>query len=182
MCCSRTEPIRIKTAFLIVGVLLGLLVLAGLVLYFLGRSLPERHTARVSVVLPGARAKVWAIITDYQNMAAWWPAVKGVRLETRLNGEVWTWNKDSHDREIAYRTKEEQAPAKLVREIVADDLPFGGTWTFELTEDGGQTRLTLTEDGFIKPPLFRAIMQYFIGSNKTMKDFAANLAQRVAAK
>lgn len=125
---------------------------------------------------------MWAIITDYANMTAWWHAVKGIRMETRPNGEVWTWNKDSHGNEIAFRTKEEQAPAKLVREIMGDDLPFGGTWTFELTEEGGQTRLTVTENGFVKPPLFRAIMQYFIRSDKTLKDFAANLEKRVAAK
>ena len=171
-----------KITLLIVAALIGLLVLAGLVLYFLGRSLPERHTARVSVMLPAPRTKVWALITDYADMAAWWPAVKAVRLETRANGEVWAWNKDAHDREIAFRTKEEQAPVKLVREIMGDDLPFGGTWTMELAEEGGQTRLTVTEDGFVKPPLFRAIMQYFIGPEKTMKDFTTNLAQRVAAK
>lgn len=171
-----------KTVLLIVAGLVGLLLLAGLVLYFLGRALPERHTARVSVVLPADRAKVWAIITDYPGMAAWWPAVKGIRTQIHANGEVWTWNKDSHGNEIAFRTKEEQAPAKLVREIVGEDLPFGGTWTMELAEQGGQTRLTITEDGFVKPPFFRAMMQYVIGSDKTLKDFAANLEKKVAAK
>jgi len=171
-----------KTTLLIVAGLAGLLILAGLVLYFLGRALPERHTSRVSVVLPAARAKVWTIITDYVGMPTWWPAVKGVRVETRPGGEVWTWNKDSHGNEIAFRTKEEQAPARLVREIMGDDLPFGGKWTFELAEEGGQTRLTVTEDGFVKPPFFRAMMQYVIGADKNLKDFAANLEKRVAAK
>ena len=171
-----------KIALLIVAVLLGLLIITGLALYLLGRSLPERHTSRVSVVLPAARPAVWAVITDYGKMAEWWPAVKGIRLETRPNGETWTWNKDSHGREIAFRTKEEQAPARLVREIMGDDLPFGGTWTFALAEEGGQTRLTLTEDGFIKPPLFRVIAQYFIGLDRTLKDFTANLGKRVAVK
>ena len=171
-----------KIALLVIGALLGLVVLAGLVLYLIGRGLPEKHTSRLTVMLPVARPAVWAVITDYAKMPDWWPAVKGVRLETRPNGEVWTWNKDSHGSEIAFRTKEEQAPAKLVREIMGDDLPFGGTWTFELTEEGGQTRLTVTEDGFVKPPFFRAMMQYVIGSDKNLKDFAANLEKRVAAK
>ncbi len=171
-----------KTALLIFAALAGLLVLAGLVLYLVGRSLPERHTARVSVVLSAPRAKVWAIITDYANLPAWWPAVKAIRLETRPDGEVWTWNKDAHGQEIAFRTKEEQAPARLVREIRGDDLPFGGTWTFELAEEAGQTRLIIIEDGFIRPPLFRVIAQYFIGLDKTLKDFTANLAKRVTAK
>ena len=171
-----------KIALLIVSSLVGLFVLAGLVLYLIGRSLPEQHTSRVTVVLPAARPVVWAAITDYAKMPEWWPDVKGVRLETRPNGEVWAWNKDAHDREIAFRTKTETAPVKLVREIMGDDLPFGGTWTFELVDQGSSTQLTLTEDGFIKPPLFRAIAQYFIGLDRTMKGFATHLEKRLAIK
>lgn len=171
-----------KVVLLIIGSLLGLLVLAGLVLYLIGRSLPERHTSQITVVLPATRPALWAVITDYAKMPEWWPDVRGVRMETRPNGEVWTWNKDSHGQEIGFRTQSESAPARLVREIVGDDLPFGGTWTFELAEEGGHTRLTLTEDGFIKPPLFRAIAQYFIGLDKTMKSFTAHLEQRVSTK
>lgn len=169
-----------KIALLIIAVVLGLLILAGLVLYLLGRGLPEKHTSHLTVVLPAARPAVWAVITDYAAMPSWWPEVKGIRMETRPNGEVWTWNMDGHGQEIAFRTKEEQTPARLVREIVGDDLPFGGTWTFELAEEGGRTRLTLTEDGFIKPPLFRAIAQYFIGLDRTMKSFTAHLDKRLA--
>jgi uncharacterized protein YndB with AHSA1/START domain len=171
-----------KTALLICAGLLGLLVLAGLGLYLIGRSLPEHHTSRVSIVLPAARPAVWAVITDYARMPEWWPAVQGVRQETRPNGETWTWNKDAHGQEIAFRTKEEIAPGKLVREIMGEDLPFGGTWTFELTEEDGRTRLTLTEDGFIKPPFFRAVAQHFIGLDRTMQDFAAHLERRLAPK
>ena len=171
-----------KIALLVVISLVGLLVLAGLVLFFIGRSLPERHTTRLTVVLPAARPAVWAVITDYARMPEWWPAVKGVRAETRPNGEVWTWNKDAHGQEIAFRTKEELVPARLVREIMGDDLPFGGTWTFELADQGGGTQLTITEDGFIKPPLFRVIAQYFIGLDATLKSFSASLEKRIAAR
>jgi uncharacterized protein YndB with AHSA1/START domain len=170
-----------KTVLLIVAALIGLLLLAGLVLYLIGRSLPEHHTARVTVVLPAARPAVWAAINDFTKMPDWWPAVKSVRLETRPNGDVWAWNKDGHGQEIAFRTKEQAPPARLVREIMGDELPFGGTWTFELAEEGSGTRLTVTEDGFIKPPFFRAVAQYFIGLDATMKDFAANLEKRLAA-
>lgn len=167
---------------LIAGSIVALIVLAGLVLYIIGRSLPERHTAKISVVLPAFRPAVWAAITDYAGMPAWWPDVKGIRLETRPNGEVWTWNKDARGQEIAFRTKEESAPAHLVREIMGDGLPFGGTWTFDLAARGERTEMTITEDGFIKPPLFRAIAQYFIGLDRTMKSFATHLERRMAAR
>ncbi len=164
------------------GVGFALVILATLSLYVAGRSQPERHTSQISVLLPAARHDAWIVITDYARMAEWWPAVKKVRLETRPNGEVWTWNLDSQGQEIAFRTKEENAPSLLVREIVGDNLPFGGTWTFDLVEEGDHTRLTLTEDGVIRPPLFRAIARYFIGLDRTMKNFATSLEKRLTAQ
>src|SRR5882762_3556628 len=151
-----------KILLISLGVIVGLLVLAGLGIYLLGRAQPERHTAALSFTLPKPRAAVWVALTDYASMSRWWPAVQAVRTETRPNGDVLTWNKDAHGREIAFRTREEKAPARLVREIVGDDLPFGGTWTYELAEDGGATRVTLTEDGFIKPPFFRGVARLFM--------------------
>ncbi len=167
-----------RIALSLLGGAIGLIVVAGLVFYLVGRSLPEKHTSRFSITLPVPPATVWAVITDYPKMPDWWPAVKAIRLETRPDGEVWTWNQDSRGREIAFRTIGEKAPQHLVREIVGDNLPFGGTWTFDLAPEASGTKLTLTEDGFIKPPLFRFIGTYFIGLDKTMKDFSTNLQKR----
>jgi len=171
-----------RTVLLVLGVLAGLLLLAGLVLYLLGRAQPERHTASVSFTVAQPRPAVWTALTDYAAMPRWWPAVKAIRFETRPDGTVLTWNTDRHGEEIAFRTKEEQAPARLVREIVGDDLPFGGTWTYQLTEVDGGTKVTVTEDGFIKPPLFRAVARYFLGLDGTLKDFAQNFGRHLAAK
>ena len=171
-----------KPTLLGLALVIGLIVLAGLVLYLIGRGQPERHTASRTLTVPQPRPVVWAALIDYASMPLWWPAVKAVRMETRPNGEVITWKKDRRGREIGFRTKEEKVPAKLVREIVGDDLPFGGTWTYELAEETGGTRVTVTEDGFIKPPLFRAIARYFIGLDATMKDFEKHFTARLASK
>lgn len=171
-----------KILLISLGVIAGLLVLVGLILYLLGCTQPERHTARITFTLPKPRAAVWAALTDYAAMPRWWPAVKAVRLETRANGEVFTWNTDAHGKEIAFRTREERAPAHLVREIAGDDLPFGGTWTYELAEDGGGTRVTLTEDGFIKPPFFRGVARIFMKPDATMRDFEQHFTPYVTAK
>ena len=77
---------------------------------------------------------------------------------------------------------EEKAPSLLVREIVGDDLPFGGTWTYALAEENGATRVTLTEDGFIKPPLFRAMARLFMKPDGTMRDFEQHFTAYVGTK
>ena len=171
-----------KILLISLGAIAGLLVLASLILYLFGRAQPEWHTARIAFTVPRARAIVWAALTDYAAMPQWWPAVKGVRFETRPDGVVLTWNLDSHGKEIAFRTREETAPERLVREIVGDDLPFGGTWTYELVAGGGGTRVTLTENGFIKPPLFRGIARLLMKPDATMRDFEKHFVPYVAAK
>ena len=171
-----------KIIILILGVIVGLVVLAGLFFYLVGRAQPERHTATIKFTLPKSRTVVWAALTDYAAMPTWWPAVKSIRLETRANGEVITWNTDSHGKEIGFRTKEENAPARLVREIVGDELPFGGVWIYELTDNGNGTHVTLTEDGFIKPPLFRGIAKFFLPPDATMRDFEKHFSAHVAKK
>lgn len=166
--------------YVVVG-LVALAALALLVFYVAGSRLPREHTSRKSARLPASRAAVWAAITDYAAMPQWWPAVKAVRTEKRPDGTELTWNADSHNREIAFRTAESRPNEKLVRVIVGDDLPFGGKWTFELADAaGGGTELTLTEDGFIQPPVFRAIMQWFIGLDATQRDFLAHLEKHLA--
>ena len=170
-----------KILLVLLGGVALLAILGALILYLVGRAQPERHSAAITFTLPKPRTVVWAALTDYAAMPGWWPAVKAVRLETRAGGEVITWNTDAHGKEIGFRTKEAQAPFRLVREIVGDDLPFGGVWTYELAEENGATRVKLTEDGYIKPPLFRGIARLFMKPDGTMRDFERHFAPYVSA-
>jgi hypothetical protein len=115
-------------------------------------------------------------------MPHWWPAVKSVRLEKRPDGTELTWTSDQHGKELPFRTVESRTNEKLVRRIARDDLPFGGTWTYELADAGpGATRLTVTEDGFINPPVFRAMARWFRGLDATIKDFLRHFESHVVA-
>ena len=46
---------------------------------------------------------------------------------------------------------------------------------------GGGTQLTLTEDGFINPPMFRALAKWFFGLDTTQRDFLTHLEKHLAA-
>jgi uncharacterized protein YndB with AHSA1/START domain len=172
-----------KIALFVALGLVALLVLTALVFFIAGSRMPREHQSIVTVTFKASRAAVWAAITDYAAMPSWWPAVKRIRMEKLPDGTELTWNKDAHGREMAFRTGESRVNEKLVRSIVGDDQPFGGTWTFELSDaPGGGTQLRLTEDGFINPAIFRAVAQWFIGLDTTQKDFLANLEEHLAAK
>jgi uncharacterized protein YndB with AHSA1/START domain len=162
--------------------LVALLVLATLVVYVAGSRMPREHRSLVAVTLRANRAAVWAAITDYAAMPAWWLAVKAVRTEKLADGTVLTWNTDRHGEEVPFRTGESRPAEKLVRVIATDRLPFGGTWTCELADaPGGGTPLALTEDGFINPPMFRAVARWFVGLDTTQRDFLSHLEQHLAA-
>ena len=171
-----------KIVLIGVGLIVATIILAGIALYLVGRAQPERHTASIAFALPKSRQLIWAALVDYAAMPQWWPAIKKIRFETRANGEIITWNTDARGHEIGFRTIEENAPAHLVREIVGDKLPFGGTWTYVLVEENGGTRVTLTEDGVIKSPLFRGVAKFFMKPDATMRDFEQHFSAYVTGK
>jgi hypothetical protein len=74
---------------------------------------------------------------------------------------------------------EQRPPDRLVTRIADPNLPFGGTWTFELTPDGGGTRLTITERGYVSNPIFRVIARVVLGHDATMDAYLRELAARL---
>jgi uncharacterized protein YndB with AHSA1/START domain len=172
-----------KIALILLLGLVALLALAALVLYIAGSRMPRDHRSVVTVTLRASRPAVWAAITDYAALPTWWPAVKSIRFEKLPDGTELTWNTDSHKNEIPFRTTESRPNEKLVRLIAKDDLPFGGTWTYELADAPDHTtRLTLTEDGIIHAPIFRAVATWFFGLDTNQKDHLAHLEKHLAAQ
>jgi len=160
---------------------IALLALAGVIFYIAGAQMPREHRSIVSVTLQANRTAVWSAITDYAVMPQWWPAVKAVRMEKLADGTELTWNTDAHNKQVPFRTGESRPNEKLVRVIATDQLSFGGTWTYELVDAGANnTRLTLTEDGIINPPIFRAIAKWFYGLDTTQRDYLAHLEKHLA--
>ncbi len=93
-------------------------------------------------------------------------------------------------RQAGLRRGDEAGPAHLCRRrerpaapaglrIADDSLPYGGTWTFELAPaEGGGTTLTITEDGFVEPAIFRALARFVFGYHATMEGYLAGLGRR----
>ena len=124
------------------------------------------------------RDTVWSIITDYPNLPTWWGQVKSIEKQVKNGREIWI-NTDKNGQKVPFYTSEEVKPSKLVRTIVSDGLPFGGSWTFELEAVQGKTRLTLTEEGFIKPPIVRTMAKMFMDEKATMRDFMDSLQKKL---
>jgi hypothetical protein len=66
-----------------------------------------------------------------------------------------------------------------VTKIADPDLPFGGTWTYELTPaPGGGTRLAITERGNVKNVVFRFMSRYVFGYTATLDGFLRALGKK----
>ena len=161
----------------------GLIVLATLavlvaVVAGVGMMLPRDHVETRSAKLPADPDAVFAAIADVGSYAAWRTSLSAVEVLAPVNGRA-RWVDVSGGDRIAMEQVERQPPRRLVTRIADPDLPFGGTWTFELTPEAGGTRLRITERGEIRNPIFRTMSRFVFGYGATMETFLAELRARV---
>jgi uncharacterized protein YndB with AHSA1/START domain len=159
---------------------LGAVVLAGLVMWAIGRRLPEEHTARVTLRLERAAPEaVFAVITD---MAAYpsWSAVNRVdRLPDRDGREAWR-QRIGRNSFVLERTRHQ--PPRLVEYTIADDAKFfSGSWLYEISPGGGEggCEVTITEHGRVHPAIPRFIMHYLVDPSWTARKHLSLLARRL---
>lgn len=160
-------------------VLVAVAALAALALIvaIAGWSLPVAHVATRQAALAAPPDAVWKIITDVEAFPAWRTDVK--RVERVAGADALTWIE--HGRSGALRLKVEASdpPRRLVTRIADPSLPFGGTWTYELAPSAGGTTITVTENGEIYNPIFRAMARFVFGYDATMTSYLDALRKKV---
>ena len=165
-----------KWALILIG---GLLVLVALSVA-IGWFLPVKHTASRTVRYQQTPQAVWQVITDYAAIPSWWDwSQKAERLPDREGQEAWKEINKFGDT-VTMETIESDPPRKLVRKIVDEDLPFGGTWTWEIQLVDGGCTVTITEDGEIYNPFFRFMARFVFGYRGTMDAYLTALGKKFA--
>ena len=160
----------IRGVLITVGVLLTIVIVAVVV----GYALPVAHTASLRKVLPQPPDRVYAALTDVQRFPQWRKDVTEVQV--LASAPAIRWLEKGSNGDITFEFTEVQPPTRLVSRIADRNLPFGGTWTYELVPDGAGTRLTITENGEVYNPLFRFVSRFVFGHTATMKQFLEDLA------
>ena len=160
-------------------ILLSLILLVAAVIaiaYIDGLTLPVNHTTTVTGTVAASPAKVFALITNVTAAPTWRHAVKSVTVLPPDNGrDHWTENLD-HGQTMTFLATRTEPP---MRRDVLLDLPtpaYGGTWTYLLTPGPtpDTTTLTITETGFIHPPLYRFLMHHVIGLTYNLNQYLAD--------
>lgn len=152
--------------WIVLGVVVGVPLLA----FVIGSALPRDHVARVSIRVNSTPERVWALVSDLGGTARWRSDVIKVELSPPRFVETTKQGK------VTFEIVSQQPPSRQVVRVVDDDQPFGGTWTWELAPEGGGTRVTITEAGFVKNPLFRVMAKLFFPPTRTMEGYLRSLA------
>jgi hypothetical protein len=165
-------------------ILLGIVVVIVLVVavvYLDGMTLPVNHSTTVTQTMNASPDKVFAQITNVAAGATWRPGVKGVTLLPPDNGRD-HWVEDlGHGQTMTFLAVKSEAPTGGVAERdVLLDVPgatYGGTWTYKLSPGPipGTTTLSITEAGFINPPLYRFMMHHIFGMDYNINTYFKDL-------
>jgi uncharacterized protein YndB with AHSA1/START domain len=161
----------------IVVVILGAVAAAAGIAAIIGSRLPRGHRASGERTLPVAPDVLWRTLTDVDAFPSWRGDVKRVeRLPDRRGMPMWVENARSGKMTFAFERMD--APRVLVSRIADPDLPFGGTWTSEITPAPTGSRLRITEDGEIYNPLFRFMARYVFGYEGTIDAYLSALERK----
>lgn len=163
----------IKVLLIILAVLLVLI----LVVVGIGMLLPQSHVVARSMLLKQKREDVYALISEMKNAPAWRKDIEAVDEVKDESGELLYREKGKHG-VLTYRIVKREAPQKFVTTIAEKDAPFGGSWIFELVDEAGGTRLTITERGEVYNPVFRFMAKFVFGHHRTMETYLADVAKR----
>ncbi len=152
-------------ALLIVGVLA------------VGAMIPADHVASASARYAQPAESIWEAIVDYEAFPAWRSSVDRVEPLTPADGAT-GWIEHGSTGPMPLAVEEEVSPRRLVLRIASDQLPFGGTWTYELEDDGDGSRLTITENGTVTNLFFRFMSRFVFGHTATIETYLVDLGAK----
>jgi uncharacterized protein YndB with AHSA1/START domain len=160
----------------ILWIFLGLAAVVLLVVV-VGWLLPKNHVAARVGRYHQTPDKIWAAITDVDAMPSWREGLKSVKLLPDRNG-LPTHIEYTSAGELSLETVEMTPPRKLVRRIADPQLPFGGTWTYEIESAADGATLRITENGFVTNPLFRFVSRFVMGYTGELEKYLRSLARK----
>lgn len=163
-----------KKLALALGIVFGVVLATAAALYGIGLALPEGHTATVRAELDASPPRVWRVLSDYETWPEWNPGVASVEVDEGdplrlVTAGAWGGK-------VTWEIVETYPPERLRLRVADPHAPYGGMWTWRIEPTDAGSRITLTEDGEVYNPLYRAISFYVIGYTANLRDALQGLA------
>ena len=161
--------------FIVVGIVAGLLVIAG-IMALIGSRLPKAHVASRSVHLRRSPQDVYAVVRDFGSAPKWRADVKRMDVNAQPGKPVYFREEAKHGT-VNYELVEDVPTQRMVTRIRDTDLGYSGQWTYSFTPENDGTRVTIREDGEVSNVLFRFMSRYVFGQTSTIDSYLKSLAQ-----
>jgi len=155
-----------------------LIVLGGLVcvivaIVVVGALLPKSHSASRTAIIKTTPEQVFALISGPQD---WRTDLKEYKFFDE-NGRHMQREIDKHGQTITYEIVQSQPPTLRKTTIADKNLPFGGSWTWNIQPQSDECAVTITEDGEVYNPVFRFVSRFILGHTRTIDNYLAMLAE-----
>ena len=158
-----------------VGIIVGGLALLVAVVALVGAMLPRAHRATRQARY---RQKPEAIYFTLAGPVDWRSDVKAFGNLPDRDGRKQWWEQDSHGHKVTYELVEDKMPSRRVVRIADKNLPFGGTWTFDIAPDPEGCVVRITEDGEVYNVIFRFMARFFFGYTASIEGYLRDLGRR----
>jgi uncharacterized protein YndB with AHSA1/START domain len=191
-----------RTVLIAAGVVIGVLALLVAVVAVIGLMLPQNHVAARMVRVRQTPEQVFAIISDVERVPTWRADVTRVELLPSENGHM-MFREHGSDA-VTYRVEASEPPRRRVVRIADTNLPYGGTWTYDVTPAapaapaggtgagaGGSagagagadaapiTQITITERGEVYNPIFRFMSRFVFSHHATIDAYLTALGKKL---
>ena len=158
---------------------IGGLCLLAVAITAIGYALPQAHVVSRETALAVDRAAVFSTITDVAAYPSWRTGLTKVDV---LANDPLKWREHQGSDAILFEVVESRPPELLRVRIADPELPFGGTWIYELSAEGDGTKLRITEQGEVFNPVFRFVSRFVVGHTATIDRYMADLQRRLTAR
>jgi uncharacterized membrane protein len=161
--------------YIVVGIVAGLLVLAGIIA-LIGSRLPKAHVASRSILLHRSAQDVYAVVRDFDSAPKWRSDLKRIEVDAQPGRPVY-FREEGKNGTINYELVEDVPAQKMVTRIRDTDLGFSGQWTYQFAPENGGTLVTIREDGEVSNVIFRFMSHYVFGQTATIDSYLTSLAK-----
>ena len=165
-----------KWALIAGAVLVGLIALMAII----GAALPKGHVVSRSATFQAQPAFIWAAMTNVEAYPEWRAGV--TKVEVLPHQTEKRWREISSQGVITFEVAESTPPHRFVTRIADPKLPFGGTWTYQITPSGAGNTLTITENGEVYNVFFRFFSRFVFGYTSSIDAWLNSLAKKSGEK
>ena len=151
--------------------LAAIVVLVGLAA-LVGAMLPLRHHASRKARFRASPEALYAVLAGPPD---WRTGVKEFGVLPEEGGRKRWWEQDDHGQKVTYELVEDMPPRRMAVRIAGLGLPFGGTWTFDISPVAGGSELRVSEDGEIYNVIFRFLARFAFGYTGSIETYLRDL-------